>query len=94
MARRADPTEWPVWGWSGFRRECPPAPNGSRQTREICCAPSMAAAARAVGKKRASELSNICETFNETEVALARAKPGVVFWSALSSGRRYRESKT
>lgn len=71
-----------VYGWIRSRHDCPPAANGSRQSREIMCAPSMAAVRRACGYKP-SDTWNICETGNDVEVAVASAEPLVLFWSPL-----------
>jgi hypothetical protein len=68
-----------VYGWRGSRSECPPAVNGSHQTREICAAPSRAAALRAAGDHRPA-VSEICTTGNPFELIVARANPGVVLW--------------
>lgn len=71
-----------VYGWYGHRRECPPAANGSRQTREIVAASSIAGAMRLTGERR-SNLWDICETGNQHEIETAMAEPGVVFWKPL-----------
>jgi hypothetical protein len=76
-----------VYGWQGWRGECPAAPNGSHQTREICAAKSAAAVARVVGVKSPARLFNFCETGNAREIEIATAEPGVVFWSPLDSRR-------
>lgn len=73
-----------IYGWQGMRRECPAAPNGSRQTREICAAPSMAAVARIMGEKSPRALFNLGETGNGMEIAQAMSEPGVVFWKPLN----------
>lgn len=73
-----------VYGWQGYRiKECPPAPNGSHSTREICAATSMAAVARAAGEDHPRRLFNLGETGNNEEIAKALAEPGVVFWHPL-----------
>ncbi len=72
-----------VYGWIGMRWECPPAPNGSRQTHEVCAAPSMAAVARIAGVKYPRELFNLSETGNEEAVAKALSEPYVIFWHPL-----------
>jgi hypothetical protein len=72
-----------VYGWIGWRRKCPPAPNGSQQTREICAASSKAAVARLLGEKDPRQIYNLCETGNEEEIAKALPKPNVVFWHPL-----------
>lgn len=76
-----------TYGWQGNRFECPPAPNGGQQTREIVAATSAAAAARAAGLQRASQLWNLGVTGNADEIALAQASPGTVYWQPLVSGR-------
>lgn len=86
-----------VYGWMGYRRECPPTRNGGRQTREIVAAKSGAAAARAAGVKRPAQLFNFCETGNKREIYIATAHPGVVFWAPLDEslrpGASYRRAK-
>lgn len=72
-----------VYGWTDMRQECPQAPNGNKQTREIVCAKSKAAAARAAGLKRPPE--SMCETGNVIEVRVASLEPGVVFWAPLTA---------
>lgn len=70
-----------VYGWRDFRRECPPAPNGSRQTREIMAARSKAEVKRMFPRVPMSEIT---ETGNKLEVTTALAKPGAVFWRSLN----------
>lgn len=72
-----------VYGTTSFRSACPPAPNGSRQTREIIAAHSKVEAKRLAGWRIG--LSEIGETGNEEEVALATGEPGTVFWSPLDA---------
>jgi hypothetical protein len=70
-----------VYGVSNFRRECPSAPNGSHQTRDIVAARSMAEAARLCDVS-ASHMRNYGgETGNAEEIAICTAVPGIVFWS-------------
>jgi hypothetical protein len=76
------PRKLKVYGWTGWRQECPPARNGGKQTREICAAPSMAAVARILGIKNPRTL-DMCTTGNVAELEKALANPGVVFWSPL-----------
>lgn len=85
--RRRAPRPLRVFGWQGTRFECPPAPNGSRQTREIVAAKSAAAAARAAGRDRPAQLFNFCETGNAAEIRAARGRPGVVLWRPIDLGR-------
>lgn len=77
-----------VYGFQGWRWECPPEPNGSRATREICAAPSKAAVARATGHKSPRSIFNLTETGNASERHIALSQPGAVFWRPLD---RYRE---
>jgi hypothetical protein len=70
-----------VYGWTNWRNECPRAPNGGRQTREICAAPSKAAAERALGERIPQGFGGI--TGNDEEIAQAMSEPGVVFWRPL-----------
>lgn len=72
-----------VYGYTGSRLECPPARNGSLQTREIVAARSFVAAARAFGKSPSSLRPWCSETGNAEELSIAFAKPGVVFWRPL-----------
>jgi hypothetical protein len=76
MARR--PEEWPVYGGPGFV----PMPQPYRAARIIVCAPSGAAARRAMEAvgwtvSRGDWAFGWCETGNELEVAVARACPEV-----------------
>jgi len=73
-----------VYGWQGHRYECPPSANGSKQTREICAAPSIAQIMRDTGQTRA-DLFNICETGNDEEIAQAMSEPGTVWWAPLDA---------
>lgn len=81
-----------VFGWQGWRSECPPALNGNKQTREVVAAKSKAEVARIAGKKYANQLFNLGETGNSLELQLALSKPGVIFWAPIDS-RDYREEK-
>ncbi len=81
-----------VFSWQSFRAECPPAPNGNLQTREIIAARSKAEAVRIAGKKYPYELFNLGETGNHLELELALSKPGIIFWTPID-GRDYREAK-
>jgi len=74
-----------VYGWTSYRNECPSAPNGTRQTREIVAAFSWAAAHRATGKRDSiGQMRNYGGvTGNAEEVALAVSEPGTVFWCPL-----------
>lgn len=76
-----------VYGWRGYRSECPPAANGNKQTREICAAPTKTAALRAAGT-RPSAGDFTGETGNEKEIALAIANPGVVLWAPIDGAYR------
>jgi hypothetical protein len=83
-----------VYGWQGYRgREIdehfPETPDyRSRQTREICAAPSRAAVYRATGE-RVSYHFNLVETGNAEEIEQALSGPGTVFWKPIDdrSGR-------
>lgn len=72
-----------VYGFRGYRVECPAAPSGSRQTREIVATTSKTKA-RSLGEWSTS-LSEICETGNAGEIAAAMAEPGTVFWSPINA---------
>lgn len=80
-----------VYGWTGIRQECPPAANGSRQTREVVATTSKKEAARLVDPERSwmrPSLSEIGETGNAEEIEMAMAEPGVVFWCPLDASYR------
>lgn len=80
-----------VYGWTGYRRDCPPAPNGNRQTREIVATTSKKEAARLVDPERSwmrPPVSEIDETGNAAEIELATANPGVVFWCPIDESYR------
>ena len=70
-----------VYGWTHWNPDprVKPAPNGSRQTRAIMAASSMAEITRILDCKM-SELWTICETGNDDEIATAMREPRVVFW--------------
>ncbi len=73
-----------VYGWTGWRNECPPSANGGKQTREIVAARSKAEVYRITGD-RVSDHWCICTTGNEEEIAVAMSNPGTVFWKKLNS---------
>lgn len=73
-----------VYGWQGWRNECPAAPNGGRQTREICAAKSGAEVARIMGVSSPARLFNFCETGNSREIEIALRSPGTVFWRPIN----------
>lgn len=77
-----------VYGWTGWRRECPVAPNGNQQTREICATYSRGSVARIVGERGPWCLVDLGKTGNENECAVALAEPGVVFWCPLDESYR------
>lgn len=74
-----------VYGLRGWRSECPPAPNGSHQTREIVAAKSKAEAARLFDCTLHELDTYGSVTGNAEEIAQAMSKPGTVFWVALDS---------
>lgn len=82
-----------VYGWTSCRNECPAAPNGTQQTREVVAAFSWAAAHRATGKRDSmGQMHNYGGvTGNAEEVALAMSEPGTVFWCSLRD--RYSETR-
>ncbi len=61
-----------VYGWQESGRE-----------RWIMAASSQSECARARGRTRPSQLSNLCETGNAEEIATATAKPGTLFTRSL-----------
>jgi hypothetical protein len=77
-----------VYGGQSFRSEARPEPNGSRQTREIVAANSVAEVLRITGLTRYMFNTSWSETWNETELRVALADPGVVFWTELSGSFR------
>lgn len=72
-----------VWGWVGWRAECPPSPNGGHQTREIVAAHSFAEVVRLADTTAYYLRNHGCVTGNVEEVAIATASPGIVFWRPL-----------
>jgi hypothetical protein len=68
-----------VYGWTGYRYDCPPALNGSCQTREICATTSIKRLCEILGCMK-SELLGLSETGNAQENRLAMAEIGTVFW--------------
>jgi hypothetical protein len=70
-----------VYGWTGARRGQVP---GHGQTREIIAAKSAAEARRITGINAYTWRQSADETGNEQELAVALAKPGVVFWQPLN----------
>lgn len=76
-----------VFGWLGWRTECPQAPNGSRQTREIMAARSVSEILRTRGISRAEFQHNGDETGNQAEITLALSEPGRIFWRPLDDYR-------
>lgn len=71
-----------VYAWQSFRAECPPAPNGNRQTREIVATTSKAkAAARA---QWGITVRDVEETWNAAEIERATREPGRVFWCPIN----------
>ena len=72
-----------VYGWTGWRLESTPAPNGSHQTREIMAAHSIAEVVRASGWRRADIVRQGDWTGNAREIAQAATKPGAIFWRPL-----------
>jgi hypothetical protein len=75
-----------VYGWNGYRAECPSANNGSHQTREIVAAHSVAEVLRIAGISRREFEWNGDETGNTTETTLALTYPGTIFWKPLNGG--------
>lgn len=74
-----------VFGYLLTVAECPPAPNGSRQTRAIVAAPSQKAAAEAFGVSLHEFRNYGGETGNAGEIEVATSDPGVVYWSDLDT---------
>ncbi len=77
------PSKLKVYGYLTFRQECPVAPNGSKQTREIVAATSKKAVKLLIGDK--APLSEITETGNAVEIAAAMSRPGTIFWTPVDS---------
>lgn len=69
-----------VYGWTGWRQECPTGPNGNRQTREVVAASSKKAVREIAGKWDTPPNSELTDTGNEDEIKQAMSEPGVVFW--------------
>jgi hypothetical protein len=68
-----------IYSYQGYRRECPPAPNGSRQTSEVVAAYSKAQVKAIAGVPP----SEIHETGNNEDIAKALSEPGRIFWQPL-----------
>jgi len=79
-----------VYGWQSFRREAVPAPNGSRQTREIVVARSVAEVMRITGMTRTAFGYAGGETGNQKEIDQAMTEPGAVFWTELDNQTNWR----
>lgn len=72
-----------VYGWIAIRRDLKPVhDHWQPQSRDICAAHSKAECARIAGVRGPWQLWNLAETGNPEEVALAMAKPGVIFYRA------------
>lgn len=78
-----------VYGWEGWRNECPAARNGNRQTREVVACKSKMAVARVAGVNRPVQLFNLDETGNEQDIAAAMSEPGTLFWRPLGGRGAY-----
>ena len=74
-----------VYGWTGYRNECPAAPNGNRQTREIVATTSWRRAAILGGQTVGGLRRYGSITGNPFEIALATSKPETVFWRPLDA---------
>ncbi len=88
MKRVPPQSKWKVYGWRYYR--------SVGQTREIALAPSKGAVARALSL-RGYSTADIDETGDEGEIALARSKPGTIFYCdnrlAHGVGHEYSEEK-
>lgn len=85
-------TKLKVYDWQGWRPEAPAAPNGYRQTREVCAAPSMAALLRALKsrgrytRKYMNDYGGVTEPEEYPDhefVKTAMSEPGRIFWTPL-----------
>jgi hypothetical protein len=74
-----------VYGWSGRRRHEVITSVVHNQTREVMAAYSAAEVRRATGMTRGDWEHSGCETGNTTEIALAMAEPGAIFWQPLNA---------
>jgi hypothetical protein len=72
-----------VYGWLGWRLECPPGANGGRQTREVIAATSVAEVLRKTETRRSDYALQGDITANPEEVVLAMSRPGVNFWKPI-----------
>jgi hypothetical protein len=79
-----------VYGWQAFQPACPPAGNGSKQTRQICAASSQREVARIVGVRSVSSLFNLTETGNAGECKAAMLQPRTVLWQPIDIRYAYR----
>lgn len=64
-----------VYSWKDHRK--------GGQVYAIVAASSKAEVARLTGHQRPSQLSDLQETGNETEIKVAMARPGVIHWVSL-----------
>ena len=69
-----------VYGATVWLDECPKAPNGNKQARCVVAARTKKEVMELFGITRNDFEHSACETGNATEIALAMASPGVVFW--------------
>jgi hypothetical protein len=71
-----------VYGWLGWRPDCPPAPNGNTQVRYIVAATSWRAAVATIpGEPLAHAMQFGSVTANDGEVRQAMSQPGQAFWA-------------
>lgn len=63
-----------VYGWTGYNRD-------NVQVREIVAARSVAEALRLSGRSRADWRHSGTTTGNASEIAIALAEPGVIFYT-------------
>ncbi len=71
-----------VYRWQSFRSECPAH---HRQTQEVVAARSKAEAASLAGFDRPSQMFNLGETGNTTQIAVAMQSPGTVYWAPINN---------
>lgn len=80
-----------VYGMLMWTNEAAPARNGNRQVRRIVMAKNQKEAA-ALFRVSVHDLRNYgCETGNATEIAVASAKPGTVFYHDECGDKQWHE---
>ena len=78
--RKMERLKLKVYGWHRYRTEGPTALDAGCTTWEVMAADSQTEVARATGVDWPRQLLDLCETYNDEDIAAALSKPHVVFW--------------